>query len=256
MGIQAGYGNFGFLDADGLAALICNADDIQDPVLLHPVAGLPEGDVGRDVDHPQLLVGQHHGVFGCLRVVGVNLRVARVMVIRHIDGFLAQGIGNSGVHFPGHGQLDDLFHILEGRLAAQSGGAQAEGLGILRVAGDVGVLEEAQVKYVDDAVLEVCLTDGLDAPNLHVDAGNLFGCLGGVLHGGDVAHHQGAAAVINRFVSQSLDSDLGTVAEGVAHGNAQNRFVHMYSSLYVVIQDAWSLPEPVSVPRCLRHRGS
>ena len=172
------------------------------------------------MDHPQLLVGQHHGVFGGLGIVGVDFRVAAVVVVRHVDGFLAQGVGDRGVHLSGHGQLDNLLYILESRLAAQGGGPQAKGLGILRVAGNVGGFQQAQVKHVDDAVFIVCLADSLDAPDFHVDAGDLFGNLQSVLHGADIAHNQRAAAPVEIGVVHGADGNLRAVAKGIAHGNA------------------------------------
>ena len=91
---------------------------------------------------------------------------------------------------------------------------------MLRIVGNVGRLDNPHVVHVDDAVLIVCLADGLDGPDLHVNAGDHFGRLGGVLHGGDVADNQGAAALIDRLVRQGLDGDLRAVAEGVPHGDA------------------------------------
>ena len=185
-----------------------------------------------DVDHSQVLVGQHHGVLAGVGVVGVDLSVAGVMVAGHVDGFLAQGIGDGGVDLTGHGQLDDLHHVLEGRLAAQSGGTQAERLGIFGVAGNVLRLDDAHIVHVDDAVAELCLCHRLDGTDLQADAGYLFRHLGGILHAGGVAHHQRTAALIDPFVGQGLDGDLRAVAKGITHGNSKNRKVHHIPTFY------------------------
>ena len=225
MGIQTGNRQLGLFDADGLAAGIRNADHVQHPILLHPVAGLPEGNVGRNVHHPQILVSQHHGVLAGAGVLGVDLGVTGVVMAGHVDGFLAQGVGDGGVHLSLHGQVNDLHHIPEGSLAAQGGGAQPEGLRMLRIAGDVLRLHDAQVVHVDDTVLKISFLHRVDGANPHVDAGNRLDGLHRVFHAAEVADHQRTAPVIDRFVRQSLDGDLRAVAEGIAHGNAQNRFL-------------------------------
>lgn len=120
-------------------------------------------------------MGQHHGVLGGVGVVGVNLRVAGVVVAGHVDGLLAQGVGNGSVHLAGLGQLNHLHHILESRLTAQGRGAQAKRLGVGAVAGDILRLDKAQIIDVDDAVLKARLADRVNGPHLHVDAGDLPG---------------------------------------------------------------------------------
>ena len=86
-------------------------------------------------------------------------------------------------------------------------------------------LYNAQVVHINDAVLEVCILHRVDGAHLHVNAGNSLGSLHRILHAADVADDQRTAPVIDRFVRQSLDGDLRAVAEGIAHGNAQNRFL-------------------------------
>ena len=151
----------------------------------------------------------------------------------HVDGFLAQGVGDGGIDLAGHGQFNDLDYILEGGLAAQGGGAQAKGPGIGGIAGDVAGLDEAHVVHVDGPVLEPGLGHRPDRPELQVDAGDLLRHLDGVLHAGHIAHHQRAAAVVHAPVRQSLNGDLWAVAEGISHGDAENRKIHCIPAFYV-----------------------
>src|SRR5699024_9688570 len=62
VGVQAGHRHFGLLDAHIPAGLVGDLDHLQHTGLFDPVAGLPQGAVGGDMDHPQVVVGQHHGV--------------------------------------------------------------------------------------------------------------------------------------------------------------------------------------------------
>ena len=51
-------------------------DDLQHPGFLYPVAGLTQGNVSGYVNHTQVMVGQHHGVFLGLGVGSIDFRVA------------------------------------------------------------------------------------------------------------------------------------------------------------------------------------
>ena len=232
MGIETRHGHLGLPDTDGLAAGIGNADYVQHPVLLDPVTGLPQRHMGGHMDHPQILMGQHHGVLGRVGIVRIDLGMTGIVVSGHIDGLLAQRIGDRGIDLVGHSQLNDLDNILEGRLTAQLSDTQAERLRARRVTGNVALLDESQIVHVDDAVAELCLCHRLDGADLQADAGYLFRHLGGILHAGGVAHHQRTAALIDPFVGQGLDGDLRAVAKGITHGNSKNRKVHHIPTFY------------------------
>ena len=87
---------------------------------------------------------EHHGVFIGVRVVRVNFGVARKVVARHVDGFLAQRVRDGRVHLAGERQLNDTLHILERRLAAERRCAETEGLRLVRRAGDILRLYDAE----------------------------------------------------------------------------------------------------------------
>ena len=57
VGIQTGYGYLRVLDSHIFARLVGDFDYLQNAGLLYPVAGLPEGDVGGNVNHSQVVVG-------------------------------------------------------------------------------------------------------------------------------------------------------------------------------------------------------
>ena len=98
-----------------------DSDHFQNAVLFHPVAGFPEGNVGGHMDHSQVLVGQHHGVFLGAGVIRIDLGVAGVMVSRQVHGLLVQRVGHRGVHLFVHSQFNDLLHIPEGRISGHGG---------------------------------------------------------------------------------------------------------------------------------------
>lgn len=68
--------------------------------------------------HAQRVVREHHGIFARIGVVGINFRMAGIVMARHIDGLFADSVGHRCVDFALHGKLDDRLDILECRLAA------------------------------------------------------------------------------------------------------------------------------------------
>ena len=185
--------------------------------------------MGGDMDHPQSLVGQHHGVAAGIGVVGVDFRVAGVVVPGHVDGLLAQGVGNGGVNLAGHSHLNHLFHILESSLAAHGAGPHAKGLRrvLPRGVGDLLRLHQAQVQHINSPVGKCCLGCGLDRTERQPGGAQLLRYLHGVGHAAHVAYHQGPAPLIDSPVRQGAHGDLRAIAKGVAHGDAKNRsFVH------------------------------
>ena len=122
--------------------------------------------MGGHMDHSQVLVGQHHGVFLGAGVVRVNLSVAGVMVPRQVHGFLVQRVGHRGVHLAVHGQLNDLLHILEGCVSGHGGDFSP--LQLLHV-------HHTHVVDVDDAVFVQRFADIPDLMDFQLagEAGNL-----------------------------------------------------------------------------------
>ena len=226
MGVQAGHRHPGLGDAHVLAGLVGDLDHLQHPRLFDPVAGLAQGAVGGHMDHPQVVVGQHHGVLFGVGVGGVDLGVAVEMGVPVrvgaavrlqglVHGLFVQGVGAGGVHLAGHGQLDHLFDTLERRVASRHAHlAQLKG-------GCIG--DQLHVQHVDGAGGEQGVGHLFTAVDPDVrPAHKAFGLL---QHFG-VAHHDGAAAVVNIPVGQRLDGDLGAVAGRVAHGDANNGSIH------------------------------
>ena len=191
--------------------------------------------MGGDVDHPQALVSQHHGVLIGVGVVGIDLGMAGVVVAGHVDGLLGQGIGDGGIYLAGHGQLNDLFHILEGRLAPQGAGADAEGPGLILAGGvrDLAGGHQAEVQHIDGTIGESGVLHVFHWVQSQADAGDLFGYLQGIVHTAHIAHYQGAAAVIDGPVVQGPDSDLRPISKGVTHRDAENGSIHILRLLLI-----------------------
>ena len=248
VGVQTCHSDAGVLDPHILAGLVGDLDDLQHAILLDPVAGLPQGNVGGNMHHAQVVMCQHHGVLlgvgvgsvdlGVAVKVGVTVRLFAVVVLQClVHGFLVQGVGAGGIHLTRHGQLNDLFHALEGCVAA----LHAD-LCYLELA---DVLDQIQMQHVDGAGGEQGIRHLLAAVDDDVLAANE---LLGLLHHLHIAHHNGAAVAVLLRVSQSLDGDLRAGTGGIAHSNTDNGFIH--SSLLLVSArfsaDPWprSQPEP------------
>ena len=130
---------------------------------------------------------------------------------RQVHGLLVEGVGDGGVHLARHSELDGALHALEGGVAALDGDlAQLE---------RGNVLDEVHVEHIDSARLEHGVRDSRD--RVHADLGVIHESLRLLDHLG-ITHHDGAAALIERGVGESLDGDLGAVAGGVAHGNSDD----------------------------------
>ena len=56
MGVQTCHSDAGVLDAHILAGLVGDLDDLQHAVLLDPVAGFPQENVGGNVHHAQVVM--------------------------------------------------------------------------------------------------------------------------------------------------------------------------------------------------------
>ena len=227
MGVQTGHGHLGIFDAHIFASLVSDPDHVQNPVLFDPVADLPQGDVSGNVHHPQVVMGKHHRVFFSAGVGGVNLGMAVEMGVavglftvvifqRLVHGFFVQGVGAGGVHLAGQRQLDHLFHTLKRGVSAFHADL-ADGKRL-----HIGY--QLQMQHVDGAGCEQGLAHRLAAvnPDLRMahEAGRLFDHFG-------IAHHNGAAAVIETGVRQRFDGNLRPVSGRIAHRNADNRlFIH------------------------------
>ena len=86
-----------------------------------------------------------------------------------------------------------------------------------------------QVQHVDDALLEPGVAYLLTAVNCSIGTAYETGRLFDDLY---IAHNDGAAAVIDLGVSQSLDGDLRAVSGRITHSNTDNRLcVHSRTPL-------------------------
>ena len=226
MGVEPRHGDARRFDAERAAAGVRDADHFEHARLLYPVARLSQRYVRGDVDDAEVLVREHHGVFIGVRVVRINFGVAREVVPGHIDGFLAQGVRDGRVHLTGERQLNDALYIPERRLAAERRRAEAEGLGRVRLAGDILRLHDAEAQHVDCTEQEVRFLYALHRVDADRCAGQLIVYRRSVFHRSGVADDEGTAAVIDRFVRERAYRDLRAVTEGIAHRNAEDRAFH------------------------------
>ena len=106
-----------------------------------------------------------------------------------IHGFLVQRIGHRSVNLVIHGQPDDFFHILEGRVSGHRG--------------DLPPLELVHINHthvadVDGTVLKQRLTHIPDG--MYFELAGEAGYLQRLLHHRDIAHNQRFAALIDRRI--------------------------------------------------------
>lgn len=158
----------------------------------------------------EVVVAEHHGVAGGVRVVGVDLSVAvEVHVARgegEVEGLLVEGVGNRGVDLTGERELDGRPHALEGSPAGFWGDAAQLERGDVR--------HEREVEHVDDTGDKACagyLGDGVD-PDLRVAH-----VASRTAYHSRVAHDDGPAPVVERHVGEGLDAELRAVPGRVAH---------------------------------------
>ena len=179
--------------------------------------------MGGDMDNAQVLVSQHHCIFIRAGKFGIDLGVARKVVARHIDGVLAEGVGNGGIYLVGHCHIYHPSYIAEGSLAAQLGGAQTKGLGGA-IAGIGYALHgnKSHIQHIYGAGNEFSLMNCADGIEAQLLAPQLFIHLQGIAHAAHIANDQRAAALVDARICQSLYGNFGAVSKGITHGNANN----------------------------------
>src|SRR5919107_705840 len=81
-----------------------------------PLYGLPQGDVGRDVDHLQLFSDEHHGVVFRARQFGQDLGVPGILVACQVHGLLVERRGRYRPDAPLARQPRRPLDVAEGRV--------------------------------------------------------------------------------------------------------------------------------------------
>ena len=187
--------------------------------------------MGRNMDYPQRLMGQHHAIFFRVGVVRVDLRMAGIVMSGQVDIVLVQSVCDRGLDLPRHCQLNDLYDIAEGTLSAHLLALQ-----ICRPG-----LRLSQLLLQGPAVLFEVPLGKVKAGNLeHIDypgskhrvayAANRMDChsLGfrdhcnSALERRRVSHNQRAAFIVCLRLQQHLYRQLRTVPRRVPHGNSYN----------------------------------
>src|SRR5215208_5536902 len=117
VGVQAGDGNPRALDAQFFQRLVGETDDGQFPLGPGPLYGLLERDVGRDVDHLQLVCDEHHRVVFRARQLGQDLGVTGIRVARQVHGLLVERRRRYRPDAPRARQPCRPLDVAEGRVA-------------------------------------------------------------------------------------------------------------------------------------------
>ena len=226
MWIQPSHSDFRFLDAQRLAAFVSNPDNFQYTRFLYPLNGFPQGNVGGNMDHTQVIMSQHHGVMFRMGVFRINFRMAGIMMPCHVDGFFAQRIGHRGVHFILHRHINDFDDILEGRFATQFAGTDMERsrFPVLHIMRDLFRFDQSQVDQINGTRFEQRLRYFFDHMQFFLQARNLFRHLDGIFHAGSIPYHQRTAGIIQFRLSQRFYRNFRAIPKRIPHGNRNNRF--------------------------------
>src|SRR5918995_4044107 len=116
--VQAGYGHFRVLDAELAHGAVGEPDHGELPLGLYLFYGLPQRDVGGNVDDLELVGDEHHRVVLRACEVRQDLRVPRVLVPRQVHGLLVQRSGGYRADAPGARQLGRPLQVPERRVAS------------------------------------------------------------------------------------------------------------------------------------------
>ena len=211
VGIQACNGHGALGDAQS-AQGIGAADDVVDDALLGDhVAGLAQGYMPGQEEHPQipdLKQGQ--------RIMGIgqsaeDLGMADEVDATGLQGFLVDGGGGNRVHRPAVGQLNALFNILVGRSAAHA--ADLPHPELLHI----HIVDINEVQNAGGVVAFLGLRDGIDFQPGH------SGVVHGVFQNLPAADHDAAGSFLGSLIGQGFDDDFRADARRITHRNCDQR---------------------------------
>ena len=97
VGIESGHGDAAALDAQLFQGQAAEPDGIQDARCPDPIQGLAKGQVGGDVDRPEVVDHQQHAYLGHPAQGGQILGVSGNADTRQLGGFLVDGAGHHGI---------------------------------------------------------------------------------------------------------------------------------------------------------------
>ena len=228
--VESRDGNLRCFYAEGLAGVICDADAVEHARRFDAVACLTQRNMRGNMHHAQRVVREHHGIFARISVVGINFRMAGIVMTRHVDGLFADGVGHRCVDFALHGKLDNRLDILECSLAAEFACAHAEGLRrfLVQRIGNCVFRHETEVQHINCARGKKRVFHRLDAVKHWCGSSELFRHAAGVGQACVISYHQGTAACVNRGVAECADCYFWAISEGVSHGDANNRTFDMH----------------------------
>jgi hypothetical protein len=118
--------------------------------------------MGGYVDHPEMVVDQHHRIILRMGEIGVDLRMSGIVEPGQINGLLADGPGHGGVDLTGHGQIDHLPDVFKGGAARFGGGDLVP---------DGGRFDVLEIQHIQDAAPEEPLPGGGHRADLQIQPG-------------------------------------------------------------------------------------
>ena len=171
--------------------------------------------MGGDMDHPELVVDQHHRIVLRMGEIGVDLRVSGIMETGQVDGLLADGSGHGGVDLAGQGQVDHLLHVFKGGAARFGGGDLVP---------DGGRLDVLEIQHIQDAAPVEPLPGGGHRADLEIQSGKPDG----LPHHPRLRDGQGSANLIDLRHGQGLRRDFRSDPRRIAHTDSDQWFFHAF----------------------------
>ena len=163
--------------------------------------------MGGDMYHPELVMGQHHGIVLRMGEIGIDLRVAGIVKTGEVDRLLADRAGHGGVDFAGQGQVDNFFYVFEGSAARFGGGDLVP---------DGGRFDVLEIQNVHDTAAVEPFPGRGHGVDIQIQSRKPDG----LLHHPRLRDHQGSAHLIDLRHGQGLCRDFRTDPRRIAYADS------------------------------------
>ena len=116
---------------------------------------------------------KHHGIFGCMSIICINLCMSGIMMTCHVDVIFVQCVGNGCIHFSCHGKLDHLLYILESSFTTHGHTFFISSIQNISIHGfgkflsvfsvkSFGKIYHIHVVYINSSILKFCIFHIMD----------------------------------------------------------------------------------------------
>ena len=116
VGVETCDADVWILDSELLAGIRNKFGHFDDTCFFHEVASLAQRDMGRYVDHTDILVSKHHGILFGIGESCIEFRVAVVVVTGKVKGLFVERSGDCSVNFVSHCKLDGFLMLTNAAL--------------------------------------------------------------------------------------------------------------------------------------------